>query len=162
MITGAKQLQCKKTTDYTSALSVLSKEVLMSATLIAPEQLIGTWRLVATTAFDKQGRPMPSPWGPEPMGRIVFTKNGRMMAVLCDGRSSTPGGGKRAYSSYCGNYRVENNTLITLVDAAAVADRIGGEQRRRLEFRSGQLVLMPPSEPNGERRELFWELNGPA
>ena len=57
------------------------------------------------------------PYGPEPMGRLVLTGAGRMMAVLCDGRTSIPEGEKRVYSSYCGNYRVETDTLTTIVDA---------------------------------------------
>ena len=128
---------------------------------IRAEQVYGTWRLVASTAVDAGGRPVRPPYGPRPMGRLVLDEAGRMMAVLCDGRPAMPEGEKRAYGSYCGNYRVENNTLITTVDAAAVAGRIGGRQLRKLEFRDGRLVLIPPPRPNGEQRELFWERDGP-
>jgi Lipocalin-like domain len=85
-----------------------------------------------------------------------------MMAVLCDGRTTMPPGEKRSYSSYCGNYRVENNTLITAVDAASEPSRIGGEQRRGLEMRDGRLILTFRSEADGDQLELFWEPNGPA
>jgi hypothetical protein len=95
------------------------------------------------------------------MGRLVLDAAGRMMAVLCDGRPTMPAGETRAYGSYCGNYRVENNTLITTVDAAAIAERIGGQQIRTLAFRDGLLVLIPPRQPNGEQRELFWQHDGP-
>ena len=57
---------------------------------------------------------------------------------------------------------MQNNTLITTVDAAAVGDRIGGQQIRKLEFRDGKLVLIPPRRADGEQRELFWECEGPA
>ena len=85
-----------------------------------------------------------------------------MMAVICDGRTTLPKDEKRAYASYCGNFRVEADTLITIVDAAAIIGRLGSEQRRGLEFREGHLVLIPPPRPDGERRELFWRLDGPA
>ena len=75
------------------------------------------------------------------MGRLALTGAGRMMAVLCDGRTSMPEGEKRVYSSYCGNYRVEADTLTTTVDAAAVVERIGSKQVRKLELRDGRLVL---------------------
>lgn len=32
--------------------------------------LIGTWRLVKTDAFDEYGAPITPPYGPKPMGRI--------------------------------------------------------------------------------------------
>jgi hypothetical protein len=84
-----------------------------------------------------------------------------MMAVLCDGSTTLPEGEKRAYASYCGNFRVEDDRLITTVDAAALAERIGSQQVRRVEIRGKQLVLIPPQRTDGTQRELFWELDGP-
>jgi hypothetical protein len=133
----------------------------MASETIGPEQVLGTWRLVASTAVDAAGRELPAPYGPRPMGRLVLDAAGRMMAVLCDGRPAMADGETRAYGSYCGNFRVEKNTLITTVDAAAVSERIGGQQIRKLEFRDGLLVLIPPRRPDGEQRELFWERDGP-
>jgi Lipocalin-like domain len=135
----------------------------MSSQSIRPEQIAGTWRLIAAQAVDVDGRSLPSPYGPVPMGRLVFTPTGRMMAVICDGRTTMPEGETRGYASYCGNFRiVEDNVLITRVDAALVKERIGGEQRRRIELRGDQLVLIPPRRSNGEQRELVWTLDGPA
>ena len=137
----------------------------MSRTLrsqpITSEELYGTWRLVRATAVDAQGRALPPPYGPSPMGRLVLNRDGRMMAVLCDGRTALPEGEKRAYASYCGNFRVQDNQLVTTVDAAALTERIGGQQVRRLEMRGQQLVLIPPRRSDGAQRELFWELDGP-
>jgi Lipocalin-like domain len=52
--------------------------------------LIGTWRLVAAKSFDAEGRPLPLPYGPQAIGRIVFTADRRMMAALSDGRTCRP------------------------------------------------------------------------
>ena len=125
------------------------------------DQLYGTWRLVVAKAFDVNGRLLPPPYGPVPMGRIVLNRDGRMMAVLCDGRPSLPFGEVRNYASYCGNFRIENNRLITTVDAADSPDRIGSQQVRRLAFRDGYLVLMPPPSQDGSQRELLWQRDGP-
>jgi hypothetical protein len=114
-----------------------------------------------STAVDANGKTLPPPYGPSPMGRLVLNQDGRMMAVLCDGRSSLPEGEKRAYTSYCGNFRIEDNRLITTVDAAALTERIGSQQVRELEMRGTQLVLIPRRRPDGSQRELFWELDGP-
>ena len=61
--------------------------------------IVGTWRMTGATAKDKDGRPLPEPYGGRGMGRVAFTADGRMMAVTCDGRSSLPAGTERAYSS---------------------------------------------------------------
>ena len=48
--------------------------------------------LVAAVARDAAGNLLPAPYGPQAMGRVVFNADGRMMAVLCDGRASLPPG----------------------------------------------------------------------
>jgi Lipocalin-like domain len=125
-------------------------------------KVVGTWRLVEATAVDADGQGLPAPYGPIPMGRLVLTESGRMMAVICDGRNAVPEGEVRGYASYCGNYVIEDGMLITTVDAALVPERIGGQQRRRFAFRDDKLVLSPPARPNGESRELVWERAGDA
>ena len=126
------------------------------------ERLHGTWKLVRALAFDADGSELPPPYGPQPMGRLVLDPRGRMMAVLCDGRAQMPAGMQRAYSSYCGNYRIESNRLITTVDAAARPERIGSEQAREFELRGDLLVLRPPRRADGTQRELYWQAAGPA
>lgn len=134
----------------------------MSTHSIRLEQIYGTWRLIAAQAVDAEGRSLPPPYGPVPMGRLVLDRAGRMMAVICDGRPVIPQSETRGYASYCGNFRIEeDNVLVTTVDAALVKERIGGEQRRRMELRGEQLVLTPPRRSNGEQRELVWALDGP-
>lgn len=126
------------------------------------EDVPGTWKLVKAFGYDQAGNVISQPYGPEPMGRLILTENGRMMAVLGDGRTHIPDGGKRAYASYTGNYVVENNTLTTTVDAALDPSRIGGKQVRRLAMDGELLVLMPPRRADGEQRILHWQRTGPA
>lgn len=124
--------------------------------------LVGVWRLVATKATDPEGRPLPQPYGPKPMGLVTFTADGRMMAVLCDGRPQVDGA--REYNSYCGNYTYDGQTLITDCDAASSAARLNTRQVRAVRFEGERLVLRPPLQPFGEReqqqRELTWERIG--
>jgi hypothetical protein len=96
------------------------------------------------------------------MGRLVLTETGRMMAVICDGRNVMPAGEVRGYASYCGNYVIEGEMLVTTVDAALVPERIGGQQRREFAFRGDKLVLKPPARASGEKRELVWARDGDA
>ena len=59
--------------------------------------IVGTWRLVSATSLDAEGRPLPLPYGPQAIGRVVFTAEKRMMAALSDGRPELPVGGTREY-----------------------------------------------------------------
>ena len=110
--------------------------------------IVGTWRLVMTRAHNDAGEPMHAPYGPNPMGVVVFSADGRMIAVLCDGRPLLPDDeSDREYSSYCGNYSCDGITLVTRVDAASEPSRLGGDQIRRIRFEGDRLVLMPPPRP---------------
>jgi Lipocalin-like domain len=123
--------------------------------------IVGTWRLAMTRAHDDAGKPMHAPYGPHPMGVVMFSADGRMVAVLCDARPRLPAGeADREYSSYCGNYTFDGSTLVTRVDAASDVSRLGGEQVRRVRFEGDRLVLMPPPRPwRGvmQHREMFFE-----
>jgi hypothetical protein len=122
--------------------------------------VVGTWRLVKAASQDANGKELPAPYGGHGMGRVVLSADGRMMAVLCDARPEIPGGGRREYSSYCGNYTFDGKQLITRVDAALEPSRIGGDQVRDVRFEGKLMVLRPPVRSYGggaEQRELFWE-----
>src|SRR5947207_15417528 len=83
------------------------------------QSIVGTWKMVAAAARDRDGKPLPAPYAGKGMGRVCFDAEGRMMAVTCDGRPLLPSGTPRAYSSYCGNYTFDGSRLITKVDAAS-------------------------------------------
>jgi hypothetical protein len=126
---------------------------------------VGTWRLVGATATDANGNKKDVPYGPRGMGLVTLTADGRMMAVLVDGRKSLPDGAKRDYSSYCGNYTFDGSTLTTIVDAASDPARMGSAQVRKVRFDGDKMILMPPpTEVNGMKvtRELTWERVSPA
>jgi hypothetical protein len=123
--------------------------------------IVGTWRLVRGTAINLKGEPAPAPYGGvKPMGRLTLDAEGRMMAVLCDGRASLPPGTPRLYTSYCGNYSFDGKRLVTRVDACSEPERMGTDQVRDVRFENGLMVLRPPvREEFGQpvQRELFWE-----
>ena len=121
--------------------------------------IIGTWKMVGATARDRNGNPLPPPYGGKGMGRVMFNAEGRMMAVTCDGRRELPPGAERAYSSYCGNYTFDGARLVTRVDAASDPSRIGGDQVREVSFDGDHMILRPPprqTEAGEEYRELTW------
>ena len=122
--------------------------------------IVGTWKLVRATARDAVGKELPLPYGPQALGRVTFTAEGRMMSVVCDGRPELPAGIRREYSSYCGNYTFDGARLTTRVDAASDPSRIGSDQVRGVRFDGEQMILMPPPRgagPSAEQREITGE-----
>ena len=103
--------------------------------------IVGTWKLVGAAARDRNGNTLPDPYGGKPMGRVVFTAEGRMMAVTCDGRPDLPSGTRREYSSYIGTYNFDG-----------VAARHTGRRR---------LGPLPHRQRPGARRALRGRAGGP-
>src|SRR5437764_841907 len=48
--------------------------------------IVGTWKMVGATARDRDGKPLPEPYGGKGMGRVAVTAEGRMMAVTAEAR----------------------------------------------------------------------------
>ena len=61
--------------------------------------IVGVWRLASTRAIDPGGRQVAVPYGPRGMGLVTLTSDGRMMAVLVDGRASLPEGTSRQWAA---------------------------------------------------------------
>jgi hypothetical protein len=91
---------------------------------------------------------------------VCFEADGRMYAVLCDGRTELPPGEARQFMSYAGNYTFDGTTLSTRVDASSEVSRLGGDQVRKVRFENGGMVLAPPRRLYAgvmQHQELFWE-----
>jgi len=122
--------------------------------------VVGVWKLAGGAMTDPGGKKIGVPFGPRGMGLVSLTADGRMMAVLVDGRAKLPDDARREYSSYCGNYTFDGSTLITTVDAASDPSRLGGQQVRKVRFDGERMILVPPElDRDGVKihRELVWE-----
>jgi hypothetical protein len=127
--------------------------------------IIGTWRLVGAVSRDPDGRALPLPYGPQAIGRIVFTADKRVMVAICDGRPTLPAGTKREYGGYCGDYMFDGATLTTHVDAAPNPALVGTAQVRGVRFDGEHMTLLPPPREIGgamHHRELTWERVSPV
>ncbi len=123
--------------------------------------LVGTWALVRGTCTAIDGTPRPEPYGPMGLGRVSFTADGRMVAVVCDTRPKIPVDGQREYNSYCGTYTFDGRRLITKVFANSDPGRLSVDQVRDIHFEGKYLVMRPPprtlpGQP-AEQREIWWE-----
>ena len=119
--------------------------------------------MTGTIGRDDAGKVLDPPYGPAAMGLVVFQADGRMMAVLCDGRPSLEAGEPRQFISYAGNYTFDGTTLSTRVDGSSDPGRIGGDQVRTARFENGRMVLAPPRRLYAgvmQHQELTWERIG--
>jgi hypothetical protein len=123
--------------------------------------IVGTWRLVRAEAFDANGKPQPAPYGGTPIGRVMFTSSGRMMAMTGDGRQEAHAGEVCEYNTYAGTYTFNGKQLITHVDSCSNPAYMGTEQVRDVRHEGGLMVLRPPVRAYvgrpPEQRVLYWE-----
>ena len=125
--------------------------------------LTGTWRLVATRAWDDDDNELPAPYGPMPRGVVTFEDNQRMMCVLADGQArlaaAESGAASREYVSYMGRFTYDDRILSTRVDGSSDASRVGTDQVREVRFDGERLFLKPPPRSKygvNEHREMEW------
>lgn len=132
----------------------------------AKDRLVGLWNLVSVTTVSDEAsgsKQLGHPFGPQPLGRILFTPEGYMSATI-----TNPDHGKfwkndaswrtasdkdiasiaRVMISYSGDCKIyyEDGILLASTDVVISLDPawIGTEQVRRVSFEeNGHLLLKP-------------------
>jgi hypothetical protein len=118
-------------------------------------RLIGVWTLVSFTD-EREGCQDTHPFGPEPVGFLIYTPDGFVSAQLMkpgrsvfrshDWQHGTPeeyvesGSG---YIAYCGTYEVDeaNETVTHIPSVALLPNLIHGRQLRAVEIKEDRLTL---------------------
>lgn len=117
-------------------------------------QLHGSWRLVSFETELQDSKVRTQPWGANPKGRLVFGADGRMTALLtAQGREPGQSDEKllalfRTAMAYTGQYRVEGDKFITLVDASLHEVWNGTEQERLYALDGDMLEVFTAWMPN--------------
>ena len=108
------------------------------------QDLAGTaWKLIESSASDEHGNQLPPPWGPSPIGFVMFEAD-RMIVAVVDGRPSMPPDAPpRRLSSYSGLYRFDGTELKTTAYAASSSDLLG-QQVRHIRFDSPTRMTITP------------------
>jgi hypothetical protein len=137
------------------------------------DQFAGVWRLIRCESRDAEGQ-VREPFGPHPVGRIVYDRSGRMSAQLMnpdrEGALYSPAGGvsrdateedvRRAvggYVAYFGTFSVDETKGVVIhhVQCALDPSWVGGDQVREYEFDGDRLTLSAGL--SGRRVRLTWE-----
>src|SRR2546423_5722582 len=72
--------------------------------------IVGTWKMVGATARDRDGKPLPEPYGGKGMGRGAVTAQGRVMGGTCDAPPGFPPRPNPASTSPCRDYTFYRET----------------------------------------------------
>jgi hypothetical protein len=109
--------------------------------------LIGTWKLAGgEIEFQDMGERRPL-YGTDRTGYIIFTREGRMMAIIEGDERKAPQTDEdrarllRTMVAYSGLYRLEGNKWITAVDIAWNAAWTGTDQVRFYKLEGDRLVV---------------------
>ena len=107
--------------------------------------LVGTWKLVSFHVEAEGSNEQRLWWDEHPVGFVIFTGEGRMLALLTAGdriASATADQLIRTMCAYSGRYHVEGNRLSTIVDSAWLPAWVGTEQPRTFKRDGDTLSLM--------------------
>jgi Lipocalin-like domain len=82
-----------------------------------------------------------------PMGFLIITTDGRMMALITAGARAQDGKPSALFESmmaYSGRYRLQGDSLVTKVDSAWHPGWVGTEQTRFISLDGNTLTLTSP------------------
>jgi hypothetical protein len=138
---------------WVTALLLVCAVVVRPALADDREKLIGIWQLVSWEVEFQDTGERRAVYGANPLGYLILTPEGRMMAVVeGDGRKTPHTEAERATAfqtmiAYSGTYRVEGDRWITKVDATWNPAWRGTDQARFFKFEGDRLSVLSIWQP---------------
>ena len=114
------------------------------------ERILGVWNLEAFEVEFQDTGERKRPFGAKPNGYIIFTAEGRMMALLtAEGRQIPRTDAERVAAfrsmyAYSGTYQLEGDRWTTKVDTSWNEAWTGTDQLRFCRFEGEKLVVTTP------------------
>ncbi len=118
------------------------------------DSVVGTWKLISTTATTDKGEVNKAVLGPNPSGLLTYTADGRMMAIISDDgrkplsvadRVSAPSEERaQAYSTfmaYAGRYTFTCDKVVHHVEIASLQNWVNTDQTRFVTVRGNRLFI---------------------
>jgi Lipocalin-like domain len=134
------------------------------------DKLVGTWKLVSASTTTSKGERSETPYGPNPLGFLTYTDNGRMTALISYGgrEDLSFGGGSpeeqaeafKTFFAYGGRYTVSGDKVTHHVEISSIQTYVGRDLVRSIKFQSDRITLVTPPTPMGGKTvtfELIWE-----
>lgn len=133
---------------------------------VTEQDLIGTWRLESWSLVYEDGRPSEYPLGRDAVGRILYTGDGHVSALLMRaGRQPmsdvTPASRAQAYDDcfgYIGRYEVRDEAVYHSIEVATNPALVGITSTRHILLDGNRLTLSGPDfSPDATRyQRIVW------
>ncbi len=155
---------------YFSAIAVgLAMPLTLSAQAQGKNPLVGTWQLVSATNTDDKGVSKVGTFGPNPLGRVIYTESGHYVTVNTapdlprfeNRLKATPadyeGVVKKSTASF-GTYKVapDGKSVTIKQEAGTFAIRNGTEEVRELAVKGDEMRFWTKATYGG-RSELVYK-----
>jgi hypothetical protein len=136
------------------------------------ESLIGAWKLVSWSIELGAGDEKRYPFGEHPVGSIMYSADGRMLAAIATGEREAlsnavpqraPEHEKLAafdsFFSYGGHFEVIGDDVVHHVDISLNPNFVGSTQVRRITLQGDQLELSASevAGPQVRKHRLCWQ-----
>ena len=158
----------------TGVLFAAALAVGISGNLIAQSpDVVGTWKLVSASATSASGERSDTPFGQNPKGILIYTREGTMTAIISySGRKPLSGADRIAsppeeratafatFFAYAGRYSLTDNRVTHHVEVASVENWVNTDLVRVIEFERDRMTLITPPLSVGGRMQtskLVWE-----
>jgi hypothetical protein len=119
------------------------------------QKFVGVWRLVSVEFH--RGDQITYPWGDNPIGYLMYLRNGYMSVQLMaaerqpfalgdslNGTFEEYADAGKTYSGYCGTYEVREDAIIHHVDVSFFPNWIGTQFIRYVKLEGDMLTLSTP------------------
>jgi hypothetical protein len=149
--------------------------LLMLAQPVAAEdlasQLVGVWKLTASSMKDvATGKVVPN-LGEKPTGHLMYSKGGHLVWIVVADNRKGPAGASftdaerinlfNTMSAASGTYKIEGNTLLTTYETSWNQALTGTTPKRQIEIEGNKLTITwaPTKNPEGQEVIYFsnWE-----
>ena len=137
----------------------------MSDETVRATDLVGTWRLETWVAAADDGS-FAEPFGPAPLGYLMYTSDGHMITTVSTPDRAGTGGDllsgtadASTFAAYAGTFHVDDSDIIHGVEMSLSPDWIGTEQRRHVDLSDdGQTLTLSTDPMRAGGREMSHRL----
>lgn len=134
------------------------------------EKLVGTWKLVSASSTTSTGERNETPYGPNPVGFLTYSADGRVTALISNGgrRPLSIGGGSleeqaeafKTFLAYAGRYTFSGDKVTHTIEVSSIQNYVDKDLVRSVKFEDDRIVLVtPPTAVNKKLQtvELIWQ-----
>jgi hypothetical protein len=132
--------------------------------------ILGSWKLMSASSTTSAGERDETPYGPNPVGFLTYTEDGRVSAMISHGgrKPLTIGGGSveeqaeafKTFLAYAGTYTLSDDKVTHHVEVSSIQNYVDRDLVRNVKFQGDQIILLtPPTRMNGKIQtvELIWQ-----